>query len=66
MEAARALKVGRSFVYRLIASKRLPLVKLGRKSLIPAGSVEQFAMQAAEAGSVNPDEPVSKNGDDQA
>jgi excisionase family DNA binding protein len=41
-EACRLLGVGRSKLYELIAANELPLIKLGRKSLVPVASLRNF------------------------
>jgi excisionase family DNA binding protein len=39
-DTCRFLSIGRTFCYRLIAEKKLHLVKLGRRSLVTAASVK--------------------------
>ncbi|RLP28386.1 helix-turn-helix domain-containing protein [Mesorhizobium sp. YM1C-6-2] len=41
-EACHLLGVGRSKLYELIAAKEIPLIKLGRKSLLPVASLRAF------------------------
>ena len=47
-DAARALSVGRSTLYRLIADGRLPTVKIGTRTLIPAEAVRRVANEGTE------------------
>lgn len=42
VEASHQLGVGRSTVYALIAAGSLEVVKIGRRSLIPAESIEAY------------------------
>lgn len=42
LEAAQQLGVGRSTVYELMAAGELAVVKIGRRSLIPAESLDQY------------------------
>jgi excisionase family DNA binding protein len=49
-EAARILGCGRSKVYDLINAKRLPVLKLGTRTLLPVAALRAFvAAQAKEA-----------------
>ena len=41
-DAATSLGVGRTKIYELIADGQIELVKIGRKSLVPKASLEQF------------------------
>ena len=41
-EACHMLGIGRSKLYELIAAKDVPLIKLGRKSLVPVASLRAF------------------------
>ena len=41
-EAARALSLGRTSIYSLIADKRLDAFKLGRRTLIRAESIRRL------------------------
>jgi excisionase family DNA binding protein len=45
-EAATALGLGRSAVYRVIAEGHLQSVKIGRRRLVPAGAVARFINEA--------------------
>ena len=40
-EAADALGIGRSTLYRELSAGRLPSVKIGRRRLIPASAIAQ-------------------------
>ena len=42
-EAARALRLGRVSIYKLIAQGKLPLVKIGRSTRLRAADVRAFA-----------------------
>ena len=64
-EAAAVLGVGRTFLYQLVAAKRLALVKLGRKSLVPVESLEALARtisEPREADGPTEGAPVGRNG----
>ena len=41
-DAAKALGIGRTFVFQLIKEGRLKAVKVGRRTLIPVREVEAF------------------------
>lgn len=41
-DAAKALGIGRTFVFQLIKEKKLKAVKAGRRTLIPVREVEAF------------------------
>jgi excisionase family DNA binding protein len=41
-EVAHALGCGRTYVYELIGSGALPVVKLGRLTRIPLGALDEF------------------------
>ena len=45
-DAAMALGIGRVSVYRLVNENKLRLVKVGRRSLIPASSVRALLGEA--------------------
>ncbi|MGD0205443.1 MAG: helix-turn-helix domain-containing protein [Dehalococcoidia bacterium] len=42
-DAAAALGIGRSKLYQLLAADLLPVVKIGRRALIPTHAIEEFA-----------------------
>lgn len=42
-DGAKIIGLGRSKFYELVAAKRIPLVKLGRKSLVSVASLREFA-----------------------
>lgn len=54
-DAAKRLGIGRSLLYRLIASGQITMVKVGRRTLIPIDAVESFAREACDQGTVDPD-----------
>jgi excisionase family DNA binding protein len=40
---AKLIGLGRSKIYELVFQKKLPLVKIGRRSLIPVPALREFA-----------------------
>ncbi len=42
-DAAAVLGIGRSKLYELLADGTLPMVKIGRRALVPTHAVEEFA-----------------------
>jgi excisionase family DNA binding protein len=42
-DGAKALGLGRSKFYELVADNKIRIVKLGRKSLVPVASLRDFA-----------------------
>jgi excisionase family DNA binding protein len=46
-EAARVLRISRNLAYELIAQRRLPHVRLGRRILIPRPGLERWISQQA-------------------
>jgi excisionase family DNA binding protein len=48
-DVMRRLKVGRSTVYDLIRSRRLPSITIGRLRRIPASAVHDFVTHELEA-----------------
>jgi excisionase family DNA binding protein len=42
-DAARLLGLGRSTIYTLLNAKRIPRVRIGRRSLVPVAALKQFA-----------------------
>ncbi|MBZ0213040.1 MAG: helix-turn-helix domain-containing protein [Nitrospirae bacterium] len=55
LEAAGELNIGRSLLYRLIASGQIETVHIGRKTLVPRESLEAFADSVRETGYADPD-----------
>jgi excisionase family DNA binding protein len=45
-EAARLLRVSRAFAYELIARGELPVLRLGRRVLVPREALEQHIRAA--------------------
>jgi excisionase family DNA binding protein len=45
-EAARLLRVSRAFAYELIARGELPVLRLGRRVLVPREALEQHIRTA--------------------
>jgi excisionase family DNA binding protein len=43
-EAARLIGCGRSKLYQLVKAKEIPLLKLGRKSVVPLASLRAFVI----------------------
>jgi excisionase family DNA binding protein len=41
-EAARALSIGRTTIYKLIREGRLEIVKIGRRTLVKANSIRKL------------------------
>jgi excisionase family DNA binding protein len=57
-EAAEALGIGRSTAFELVASGQLASVRVGRRRLVPASALREFAdrlvkAQAADTGGDN-------------
>jgi excisionase family DNA binding protein len=52
-EAAQMLSVGRSLVYKLVMSKQVVSVKIGRTRRIPVFALEQFIAQQVGQQGVN-------------
>lgn len=50
-EAARALGLGRTFVYELIMRREISSIKLGRKRRIPVEALDEFVARKLEQGS---------------
>ena len=42
-DAAEALGIGRSKLYELLADGTLPMVKIGRRALVPTRAIEEYA-----------------------
>jgi excisionase family DNA binding protein len=43
-DVAERLHISRSFAYELIASGRLPSIRLGRRVLVPAAKLDEFVL----------------------
>ena len=43
-EAARLIGCGRSKLYELVKAKEIPLLKLGRKSVVPLAALRSFVI----------------------
>lgn len=41
-EAARLIGCGRSTLYQLLKTKEIPLMKLGKRSLVPVAALRKF------------------------
>jgi excisionase family DNA binding protein len=52
-EAAQMLSIGRSLVYKLVLSKQVLSVKIGRTRRIPVFALEAFIAQQVEQSVVN-------------
>ena len=52
-EAAQMLSVGRSLVYKLVLSKQVLSVKIGRTRRIPVFALETFIAKQVEESGVN-------------
>jgi excisionase family DNA binding protein len=48
-DAARAIGIGRTTIYQLIAAGRLHPIKIGRRTLIPVSSIQRYIEGAARA-----------------
>jgi excisionase family DNA binding protein len=46
-EAAKMLNLGRTTVYKLLNEKRLPLMKVGSRSLVPVAAIHEFVAELA-------------------
>lgn len=47
-EAAKALHIGRTTMYRLLSKKQIKSFKIGRKILIPKKFLQEFVANSAE------------------
>lgn len=47
-EAQQRLRIGRSLLFRLLADRTIPSVRLGRRRLIPESAIEKFVASSAE------------------
>lgn len=50
-EAARLLRLSRTFTYDLAARGELPVIRLGRRVLVPRASLERFVNDKQAAAS---------------
>lgn len=50
-DVAYRLSVSRTTVWRLVREGRLPVVRIGSRTLVPRSAVESLAASAAEGGS---------------
>ena len=48
-EAARLIGLGRSKFYELLKAKEIPLIKLGRRSVVPVAALRAFVIAKTEA-----------------
>lgn len=48
-DGAKYVGVRRSTFYKLVAEGKIPLVKLGRRSLVPVAALREFADQLVKA-----------------
>ena len=46
-ETAKMLNLGRTTVYKLLNKKRLPLIKVGSRSLVPVAAIHDFVAELA-------------------
>jgi excisionase family DNA binding protein len=55
-EVAKALRIGRSKAYELMASGQLPTVRIGRAVRVPAGALEEWVSRhvSSEPGPESP------------
>jgi excisionase family DNA binding protein len=66
-EAAQALRLDESTLYRHLREGRIPGVKLGGRYLIPAALIEELAVDAMDAGHcVDVDEWAARRRDEAA
>ena len=61
-QAGNLIGVGRSKIYQLIGQGRLPLVKLGKRSLVPVGALQAFIAAEAGRGALGPGLNLPKRG----
>jgi excisionase family DNA binding protein len=47
IEAARHLKVSRSYLYQLIAAKKIKVAKLGSRTIVPGAEIQRFVKSLA-------------------
>jgi excisionase family DNA binding protein len=53
-EAARALGIGRSKLYALVAAGELPVIRIGRSTRIPAAALERWVEERTISRAGNP------------
>lgn len=54
VEAAKALGVSRTVAFALIASRQLRAIKIGRRTVVPISSLEQFIEHSAQEAASGP------------
>lgn len=47
-EAARLLRLSRAFTYELVARGDLPVIRFGRRVLVPREALREFVLERAE------------------
>jgi excisionase family DNA binding protein len=48
-EAARHLKVSRSYLYQLIGAKQIRVAKIGSRTIVPGAEVQRFVKAVAKS-----------------
>jgi excisionase family DNA binding protein len=52
-EAAKLLRLSRTFTYQLVAEGELPCLRFGRRVLVPRAALEQFISEHALSSGTN-------------
>jgi excisionase family DNA binding protein len=52
-EAARALGIGRSKLYALVAAGEIPVIRIGRSTRIPAAALERWVEERTVPGAAS-------------
>ena len=62
-DACAALGVGRTSLYQLIADGRIPVVHLGRRTLVPADELARYAAALPRIGAKQAEAAETADGD---
>lgn len=48
-DVARALGIGQTYTWQLLKERKLPCVRIGRRTLVPAAALSEFAASLSSA-----------------